>query len=464
MAIDAVFYKFSKKKNSTARPSGGTTIAIELKANVDVLNPTILLNVVGYPDYNYCYIAEFDRYYFVGAITWDMGNWSMTLEVDPLASWKSTIGSHTLYVTRSAVSSNGEIKDEAYPTKSDIHQVITNANESSPWDVSDLADGTFIVGIIGTAVTYYAMTPAVWSLLLTGMYSDDYLESLVGNDWATAFQDLKSRVNPLQYITSLMWLPFQFHTATSQTVKVGYVDITNVPCEKLDDTQLEFFNLTFTTPDHPQIARGSYLNSAPYSNYQLSIPPFGVIELDADRVANSFAGDVSARLNVDVRTGTSTMTVGNSVGTLARVSAKIGVSYQVSQVTNSGVGMSSMMNSAIGIGAGAMAGGVVGAIGASVVGGANLIGEAFKGRIPTASVMGSLGGVDSLKGSPHLYTQHYEIVDEDIGNKGRPLCELRTISGLSGYMVVTPANVSIPAQASELDSIKKFMEGGFYYE
>ena len=56
------------------------------------------------------------------------------------------------------------------------------------------------------------------------------------------------------------------------------------------------------------------------------------------------------------------------------------------------------------------------------------------------------------------------LVDEDNENRGRPLCKVRTINTLSGYILVTDADIEIAAMEAEQQEIRSYMEGGFFYE
>lgn len=73
----------------------GLEIDIRLKADVNIINPTIILqSIVGtdYQDFNYAYIPELKRYYFIKSI--DNINaklWRLELSCDVLESYKVDI-------------------------------------------------------------------------------------------------------------------------------------------------------------------------------------------------------------------------------------------------------------------------------------------------------------------------------------------------------------------------------------
>lgn len=72
--------------------SGETTIQCDFKAPIDVENPTIYVSAAAsYDKYNYCYIEEFGRYYFMKCIGGNSQTLTFQCQSDPLMSFKSQI-------------------------------------------------------------------------------------------------------------------------------------------------------------------------------------------------------------------------------------------------------------------------------------------------------------------------------------------------------------------------------------
>ena len=63
--MDIVFYKFSKKENSTERPQGkGFSISGILNENTSIISPSLSIKFgVDITGYNYAYIPDFKRFY-----------------------------------------------------------------------------------------------------------------------------------------------------------------------------------------------------------------------------------------------------------------------------------------------------------------------------------------------------------------------------------------------------------------
>src|SRR5574344_93009 len=100
--MNVQFYTHKKRNNSLKLPTDGVTIACALKDNCSVTSPVLELKIDGYPAYNYAYIPDFARYYYVNDWVYYRGVWSCTLTVDVLTSWRSNILGTTAFVEYSS--------------------------------------------------------------------------------------------------------------------------------------------------------------------------------------------------------------------------------------------------------------------------------------------------------------------------------------------------------------------------
>ena len=100
------FFTFSKKYNSTARPSTGySEYECVIKSSSDVITPTIELQIglsANPSSFNYCYIPDYNRYYWVKDWTFYNHLWVATLNVDVLATWKPYIVNTSMFVYRAS--------------------------------------------------------------------------------------------------------------------------------------------------------------------------------------------------------------------------------------------------------------------------------------------------------------------------------------------------------------------------
>lgn len=69
-----------------------STLTGTLRSGCDIINPDILIETATLPVFNYAYIPEFNRYYFLRNITNASKTlWNITLHVDVLMSYKEPI-------------------------------------------------------------------------------------------------------------------------------------------------------------------------------------------------------------------------------------------------------------------------------------------------------------------------------------------------------------------------------------
>lgn len=448
------FSGFSKKPNSTKQPSGGSSLTVRLKDNCSVLNPVFLIN-----QYNlsHNYVRWGSRYYYIDDIV-IVGNElaEYHCSTDALATFKADIGASSQYILRSASSYNGRIVDNYYPaTAQNTHEanIIT-----SPFDKNA---GTYVIGIQGKgaaanggAVTYYAGSAAALKALVNYM-----LDSPSTYDVSEISTQLLTCIfNPLQYIVSCMWFPFDVPT-TSGGLSFGWWEASISGVSRV--STLEWgTNLSFTIPKHPKAAtRGQYLNLPPYARYKLEAGPWGVIPLDNFNLIDSTS--LVCNYQVDLMTGSGRFNVKDRDHLIyeSTHTAQIGVPVQLGQnMFNQGALMGAGTNAINTIGSFA-SGNPVGAL----ANGLSAIGDA---AALTQSVPSSVGsnGTRSFNNVFGIMADFLDIADEDLASHGRPLCATKTISSLTGYVMCEDADPEIPCTDTELKEIVNYLNGGFYYE
>jgi len=464
MSFTATFYTFSKRINSTKQPSGGSTYNIELKAQSGFLNPTIRLDIgqSGNPTgYNYCYIAEFNRYYWVSNWVWENRLWVAECKVDSMASHKTGIGSYQGYVSRAASSYDGDIMDRYYPAKAEITETKQDAT-TAPEFTHSISTGSFVIGVQGNAsapnggaVTYYAVKPAAIAAITSYLLDpQNYQIDEISEDL------LKCIFNPMQFIVSCLWFPFALTTG-SDSIAVGWWTITGTggACHKLSDP-VYTRNIVYPIPKHPQAAsRGNYLNMQPFSKYIINAGPWGAIPIDNGQLLDE--SSLTCVINVDLMTGTGRLSIKgkNSLAYVEDHVAQIGVPVQLGQnmlnqgaLFSSGSGIANTISSFVG-------GDAAGALtnGLSAIGNIAALSQA------TPVSVGSNGSM-AFNVLFNIVARFLTVVDEDLQSRGRPLCKKVTISSLSGFIMCEDADPAIAATDAELREIVGYMNGGFYYE
>ena len=160
------FWSFTKKSNSTARPSAtpAQSLDCKLKDQSGVLRPVLEVAGISNPSaLNYAQIPTYGRYYYVTDWTYYRGIWEASLQVDAMATYKNVIGSESKYVLRSAHARDINLVDDLYPSLT--WAVDEEYTGTFNWSRSITA-GHFVVGIVnrsqhlGMPVTYYDIAPS----------------------------------------------------------------------------------------------------------------------------------------------------------------------------------------------------------------------------------------------------------------------------------------------------------------
>ena len=103
--MDIVLYSYSDLPNKINKSlSDGTTITGALRQPSSVTNPTITINVISnLTDYNYAYISEYGRYYFINDIVYDRTDIAILhMTCDVLMSFADQLNHSTVIVEKSA--------------------------------------------------------------------------------------------------------------------------------------------------------------------------------------------------------------------------------------------------------------------------------------------------------------------------------------------------------------------------
>ena len=470
MAIKVNFYRFTKKENSTARPTGsGTELDCVLKDSSSIFYPVLKLNLgaSSAPSFNYCVIPVFNRWYFVTNWEWDNGLWIASLKVDVLATYKPEIGNTSLYALRASGSWDGSITDQLYPAKAGCSFVNEPMSGNRPWG-NPLA-GVYVLGIVSKdadfgSIDYVVLSRTniktfIQSILTTGVSSAN------GYDVSDASYSLQaSLIDPLQYIKSCTYIPFTGTELTSCLTPQSNISIWDWDFPIANDkvkysTPYFSYSGTINIPKHPQAAtRGQFVNQSPFTDLTFYAPPFGAFTLDTSSLVG--INTLSFTVQVDLPSGLGILTISNGNIIMQRIEAQIGVPVQLSQVIHDYAGAIIGGINTVGntIGA-AMYGDIAGAVTGFVSG---AIGSAIAAKYPAAQTMGSGGSYAQLTGVWQLCAQFFTIADDDINHNGRPLCQMVTPS--SGYYLIQDGDVPIDGTQEEAIEVKRYLEGGFYYE
>lgn len=443
---------FSKKPNSTKQPTGGTSKSVVLKQPTSVLNPVFIIE--GY-NLAWNYIQWGVRYYYVDDIVIVHNNIAeYHCSTDVMATYKNDIGASSQYILRSASAYNGRIVDNYYPA------LALNTHEAemitSPFDKSA---GCYVIGMQGKgsggnggAVTYYKGNAASVKALVNYMLSGGYEVTEISE------QLLKCIFNPLQYIVSCMWFPFDVPTMNGD-IDCGWWNVEVSGLARV--STLEWgTNFTIPIPKHPKTAaRGQYLNLLPYARYLLEAGPWGIIPLDNFNLLDDTS--LYCDYKVDLMTGSGRLNIQyrDKLAYQSIYTTQIGVPVQLGQnMLNQGALMGSA-NGAVNT----ITSAISGDVGGMLFNGLGAIGNAANATQPISSSLGS-NGTMAFHNAFGILADFLDVADDNIVENGRPLCAVRTVSTLSGYMICENADLDTGASPAEKETILSNLNGGFYYE
>lgn len=465
--MNVTFSTFSKKHNSTARPGGlSATYDCIIKDGTSTLHAKIGLQWpgVGNPTaYNMCRIGAFGdggKYYYIQNWYYEDRIWWCDCKVDVLATYKTYIGNANKYILRAASDHDPLIPDNMAIPKSSYVDEGALAGTSLGW-ANYGSGGTYVITVIGNnnatasaVCTQFQVSGSVLQTIINGMCNAVqgwYNAQLSSTTIREAVQSLfsapfRATTDLSQYIKNVMWFPFEFPAGGGGNIYLGMFN-TGVGATGVG-APLRMFSGSCNLPTYRSAEIWEY--ASPYGSYWFKMLPFGMFELDPMDVLTNTTIDYTVGVDSVSGLGTLTLSIGGRV--IATRSAQIGIpvpyggsSPNYAGAITAAAGLAEAIQSESGLSAGA-------------------IGNAILSVSPRGFSAGTGGGGGALEGVGHVYWRVLDHIDVDETEAGRPLCEMKTISSLSGFVLCRDGDISAPATASELAEIESYLTGGFFYE
>lgn len=471
-----LYTSFSKRKNSTKVPTGGTLVQnVELKKPTSLHDPIFVLGpVTGVTMENVTYVKAFNHYFFVTDITVTPHDYfEITCTEDPMASNKSGILGSTQYVMYSASMHNDFIPDNRiamFPMASRFSYTATIPFLENK--------GFYVLSVVNsfassTGVTTTYLLDEANMLLLANFINVD----LMALDTAstTVFEKLRSLMSgPFDYITSIRYIPFDLTTVTTElSLSQGYVYL-GVVQATASGTPVEGwilgYNSVFDITDQLELSElfSQDFRIAPqYTKLHALIPGYGEIDLDPVSCQHGFM----VKCYIDAMTGDVTAVMhgfptayNTDPLLLATYNYNIAIPLPLAQMTSDAGSVISGIGTAIAGAAAISAGAGFTTTLSTSVASANQIAQGLK---PSGSVKGSIAG-KSFIGEKYLrleveqaYTQDLDVLN---ATHGRPLMQEVTLSTLSGYCQCANASVELNCMESDRDFINNCLNSGFFIE
>lgn len=485
-------YAIEKRINSTKTPSGGGKAfsSVNLKSPSSVLRPKISFkwDSVGgglnAPSaYNYAYINDYQRYYWIEEWTYDERQWTASMSVDVLASWKDSIGRAEKYVLRADVTDQTKaLIDNKYPAQCyAVEGVATALTGWSNW-TSSISSGSVVVSVIGegntystAGLSYYYMTPTEFNKLVKSCFTQSLnvwqQTTTLGATIGEALQNfgenwLRTLDDPFKYLSGAMWFPFSFpHSSSGENIYLGLLNTGAVgyPLSQMTYTDTALGTVPGQTGVSAYIYT-DYLQCEPYLRAEVRMFPFGIIPFRTNETYNR-GGSIFLNCIVDGVSGIGRLDVyaGNSANDgylMNSSSAQVGVPLAVANSSVNYLQALGSAVSAVGNIAAASSGSTVGVLGA-----AEAIGNTLASLSPRTIVTGKSGGTSGIDPYPRIYTSQASIAETAPAEFGRPVCETRQLNSISGYLQCADPEIKLPtAYPEEIRLVGDYLTGGIFYE
>lgn len=465
------YYTFSKRSKSTAQPTGGTVINVNLKDGTSLFSPVFLLNFSGAPSFNY--VSFEGRYYFVSDIVSVRNDlWEIRCTEDYLATGKTDIGNTTANILY-ATGGRNDIIDQRIPVASGIdvrHEAVIPQGDFTGF--TDSTEGIAIISVTGVG--------SFGNYLISAIDVPDLLKNIDQwndgiTDVATGFQQLIRGGSAPNNLRSAIYLPIILST-TQNFDSPTQIYLGKYPCTDGNGSPLMGMRVRNPFLDaHGTVTipwkYSDWRRNSPYTKVYLYVPIFGVITIPASDIItdttltvnyslNMLGGDISFHVKGNntqrkIVTGSANIAMQSPYGSAnisgAKVASSLGVGLSSIAAVATGAVTGGAAVVALGGGLAASAGGLINALGGESAGGGGLNGS---------SVTGLDLGIMCTTVSRDL-TDTQASLNPIIG---KPVMAKHTINTYSGFVQTDGMQVAGNLTDTERDAINALCDGGFYYE
>lgn len=497
--MEALFFKFSKRINSTKQVDDSTGVRKEISIRQNFttkegdrscseLRPIIFINDVS-NNFNYNYMKLFGRYYFIDEIhRWIDHSATLYASIDALGTCKANILNTEAKVLYSSSDYSLDLDDN----RNKLSQNVSYADSISddPMFEHDIGfgGGTYILTAIGL---HGADCNHTFFLSQTEYKKvTDYLCGLTLSDIS---QGLEAFLNPASCISSVRYSPVYLRGTAATDITLGKLQVPGVVGNYYPNRFIGTGGKSIRI-SVPHIYPNDYRGGSRFSKFYLTIPFCGVYPINADDIYGQeyitltyrmdvVTGDIAGR----VYTGTSANPSGN--GNLITFSGNCYSDVPFGQITDPlGATVVTAITNAASLGFSAMLGGAT-TTGSSMAGyyrtatsnqraaatfngsfsGNSLLSGMERAAATTGITGASLSSAIGVGACPdvHLICVANESADNPIAIQdilGLPCAKTRIINGLSGYCQTTGFSVEIDDLASIADMVNQAMDNGVFIE
>lgn len=445
---EIVLYHFSKRKNSTKRPTGqGTSVPCLLKSATTFQNPTFILQKPMNDMLQFNYAKWADHYYFIDSTTSiNAGQTEISCTEDVLATYKNEISNYTCFIERS-INQTTLANDSMYIPTNDWVSQSTIVGQPINIFVNGYARNYLLRTISVEGINTYYVTGSQLDKLMEFMYTygsiPDVIESAL----------TRLLFNPFQYIVDLKWLPFRLSSFLNiaDTIKLGYWD-SNVTAALINDATCTFsYDLSLGNPLYAD-SDFRYYNPA-FSKYSVKLPFVGIIPVNPTK---THKGQLKATYNFDAVSGMADVWLTSGSDEYAHFQCQLAVPVQIGYTTtNIGQLTTSLIDTA------------TSAVTMNPIKATTSIVDAFQSvTAPEPNMVGTVGNISSILNNMDANSICYACtsIDPDGTSEGYIDGTVRSISALSGFVKCRNASIEISGFTGDQEAVNNYLNSGFYYE
>lgn len=451
MAVSMTFYSnFSKRENSTKQPSGGTQYDVVFKDAFSIIGGTVKLQVNFNTAKNYTAAKYGNNFYKVVDVVSTTNNIvEITLTLDALATYKSSIASYSCLLSRTPVDS----------------------------EINYLPDDTIVNNL---NVVHTRSFSSVLNIVSASFNSGSFILYLAGSNYNLGFMFTLNEINDffdkffainnarIEDLLKLKWIPVRKSDVPSgsyvaiTSIKMPGYTVEGISCYKL--TNLSVIYATQTYNIHSDIYTTSYYSDArKYDNNYTST----VLELFHKKHSIDSVYLSGTQLRVlsvlDATTGiidceVSVLYSDNKQVFLLNDSCDFSVEIPLNIAKTD---VSAISSSILAAASNVVTLNPVGAVQSSLSLGNNIYKPPTTGAVPAGGLI-----ANEVCHYIGLNIVQYGSTEKSPSTNGYPYYKVNTISAINanGFYRFENPSIDIAALSSVRDKVNGFLSQGFYYE
>lgn len=445
---EIILVHFSKRKNSTKRPTGqGTTVPCLLKSNTSFQNPVFKLKLSLDSALQFNYLKWADHYYFINS-TVSLNNDMVEISAseDVLATYRTEISNYTCFIERSA-KQNTLANDSMYIPTNDWVSQSTIVGQPINTFVNGYARNYLLRTISVEGISTYYVTGRQLDELMEFMYTYGSIPDVIDSALTRLL------FNPFQYIVDLKWLPFRLSAFLNiaDSIKLGYWD-SNVTAALINDATCTFsYDLSLSNPLYAD-SDFRFYNPA-FSKYSVKLPFVGVIPVNPTKIHK---GQLKGTYNFDAVSGMADVWLTSGADEYAHFQCQLAIPVQIGYATtNIGQLTTSLIDTA------------TSAVTMNPIKATTSIVDAFQSvTAPEPNMVGTVGNISSILNNMDANSICYAStsIEPDGASEGFVDGTVRSISGLTGFVKCRNASIQIAGFEGDQEQVNDYLNNGFYFE